>query len=63
MMRKEVDEASFFEDLMQTHWFTETVEFYFDGACRTKYDDIMKTFFLRGIVKSKNGKLYTTVKP
>lgn len=63
MMRKRVDEASFFEDLMQTHWFRETVEFYFDGAYRTKYDGVMKSFFQRGIVKSKNGKLYTTVKP
>jgi hydroxyacylglutathione hydrolase len=63
MMRKQVDEASFFEDLMQTHWFTETGEFYFDGAYRTKYDDVMKSFFQRGIVKSNNGKLYTTVKP
>jgi hydroxyacylglutathione hydrolase len=63
MMRKQADEASFFEDLMQTHWFTETGEFYFDSAYRTKYDDVMNAFFLRGIVKSKNGKLYTTVKP
>ena len=29
----------------------------------TKDDDIMKAFFLRGIVKSKDGKFYTTVKP
>ncbi|MGO9570239.1 MAG: MBL fold metallo-hydrolase [Desulfomonilaceae bacterium] len=63
MMRKQVDEASFFENLMQTHWFKETVELYFDGAYRTKYDDIMKSFFQRGIVKSRDGKLYTTVKP
>ena len=33
------------------------------GLTVTKYDDIMKAFFLRGIVKSKDDKLYTTVKP
>jgi hydroxyacylglutathione hydrolase len=62
MMRRRVDETSFFEDLMRTHWFKETVEFYFDGAYRKKYDHTMKGFFQRGIVKSENGKLYTTVK-
>ncbi len=63
MMRRQVDEESFFENLMRTHWFRETVELYFDGAYRKKYDDTMKSFFQRGIVKSKDGKLYTTVKP
>jgi hydroxyacylglutathione hydrolase len=62
MMRKQVDEESFFEDLMKTHWFSETVGLYFDGAYRTKYDGVMKGFFQRGIVKRENGKLYTTVK-
>jgi len=63
MMRKQVDEGSFFQDLMLTHWFKETVEFYFEGAYRAKYDGIMKSFLQRGIVKRKEGKLYTTVKP
>ncbi|MGB6068532.1 MAG: MBL fold metallo-hydrolase [Desulfomonilaceae bacterium] len=62
MMRDQVDEDSFFDDLMQTYWFKETVEFYFNGSYRSKYDEIMKSFFRRGIVKSKGGKLYTTVK-
>jgi hydroxyacylglutathione hydrolase len=62
MMRRQADEASFFEDLMQTHWFKETVELYFHGAYRKKYDDTMKGFFQRGIVKNQGGKLYTTVK-
>jgi hydroxyacylglutathione hydrolase len=62
MMRKRVDEESFFEDLMKTHWFRETVDLYFDGAYRTKYEGAMKGFFQRGIVKRENGKLYTTVK-
>jgi hydroxyacylglutathione hydrolase len=63
MMREQVDEASFFDDLMKTHWFKETVDFYFDGSYRNKYDEIMKGFLRRGIVKSKNGRLYTTVTP
>ncbi len=63
MMRGQVNERTFFEDLMKTHWFKETVELYFEGAYRNKYDDIMKGFLQRGIVKSKEGRLYTTVKP
>ncbi len=62
MMRDRVDEDSFFDDLMQTHWFKETVELYFNGSYRSKYDEIMKSFFQRGIVKSTDGKLYTTVR-
>lgn len=63
MMRKQVNEGTFFEALMKTHWFRETVDLYFEGDCRNKYDDIMKGFLQRGIVKSKEGRLYTTVKP
>lgn len=63
MMKKEVDEASFLNHLMTTHWFRETVDLYFGGDYRFKYDQIMNGFYGRGIVKNKNGKLFTTVKP
>lgn len=63
MMRKTVDSDLFFDDLMQTHWYKETVDLYFDGDYRAKYDSIMKDFSKRGIVKVKDGKISTTVKP
>ena len=31
----------FFDFLMQTIWFKETVDLYFEGAYRQKYDDII----------------------
>jgi glyoxylase-like metal-dependent hydrolase (beta-lactamase superfamily II) len=62
MIERETDEETFFEHLMETHWFKETVEFYFSGDYETKYRDIMADFFSRGIVKRKNGKIFTTVK-
>ena len=63
MMRNSVDEAAFFQRLMNTHWFPETIDFYFAGAYQKKYDQIMKNFLSRGIVKSREGKLFTTVRP
>jgi len=63
MMREEVDEGSFFEDLMKTYWFRETIDLYFDGDCGRKYDSIIKGLLGRGIVKCRQGKLSTTVKP
>jgi hydroxyacylglutathione hydrolase len=63
MMRKTGDNDSFFDDLMQTHWYKETVELYFNGEYQAKYEAIMKDFRKRGIVKEKHGKIITTVKP
>lgn len=63
MMRRRVPEASFFDDLMGTIWFKETVDFYFQGDYAAAYRRIMKDFLHRGIVKQENDHLYTTVKP
>jgi glyoxylase-like metal-dependent hydrolase (beta-lactamase superfamily II) len=63
MMRKTVDNDSFFDDLMQTHWYKETVDLYFSGEYQAKYEDIMKDFQKRGIIKEKHGKIFTIVKP
>jgi hydroxyacylglutathione hydrolase len=63
MMRKSVAEETFFDSLMKTHWFTETVDLYFAGEYADRYEKIMKDFSSRGIVKARNGRLVTTVKP
>jgi glyoxylase-like metal-dependent hydrolase (beta-lactamase superfamily II) len=63
MMRKTVDKRSFFDDLMQTHWYKETVDLYFNGEYRAKYEAVMQDFRKRGIVKEKHDKIFTTVKP
>ena len=63
LMKRAVNEASFFEHLMSTHWFKETIDLYFDSAYQAKYESLMKGLLRRGIVKSRNGKLVTTVKP
>jgi hypothetical protein len=63
MMRKTVRQDSFFELLMKTYWFKETVDLYFDSEYRLKYDAIMKDFQKRRIVKEENGQVYTIIKP
>ena len=63
MMRRTVNKESFFDDLMQTHWYKETVDLYFNSEYKLKYDAIMNDFQKRGIVKEKEGQVYTTIKP
>jgi hypothetical protein len=62
-MKKTVGQEGFWAQLMQTQWFKETIDLYFNGDYEAKYNEIMQSFIKRGIVKLDNGKLYTTVKP
>ena len=63
LMRKIVVREEFFDQLMKTHWFKETIELYFSEEYEVKYNEIMQDFIQREIVKQKDGKLFTTVKP
>ena len=63
MMKKSFDEEAFFPYLMGTYWFRETVDLYFNSEYELKYDEIMTGFLQRGIVKRRNDRIFTTVKP
>jgi len=63
LMKRSVVQEEFFGQLMQTHWFKETIDLYFTGDYEAKYTEIMQNFIKRGIVRVDNGNLYTTVKP
>lgn len=63
LMKKKVKEDDFFPFLMNTIWFKETVDLYFNSEYDIKYNDIMNAFFKRGIIYRENGSLYTAVKP
>jgi glyoxylase-like metal-dependent hydrolase (beta-lactamase superfamily II) len=63
MMHKTFTADIFFDHLMGTWWFKETVDLYFDKAYETKYRQIMESFLERGIINQKEGQLSTTVKP
>lgn len=63
LMKKTIKESDFLPYLMDTYWFTETVDLYFSGEYEKKYSEIMNAFLARGIVERKSGRLFTTVKP
>lgn len=63
MMRKTVDVHSFFDDLMKTYWYKETVDLYFNSEYQKKYEGIIKDFQKRGLIKEQHGQFFTTVKP
>lgn len=62
MMKRRVEEETFFQYLMSTPWFVETADLYFDGDYQGKYEEIITSFLRRGIVTRSKGKLATTVK-
>ena len=63
MMKRAIGEEAFFPYLMDTYWFKETVDLYFGSEYELKYNEIMRDFLKRGIIRLKNGNLFTIVKP
>ncbi|UCD79074.1 MAG: MBL fold metallo-hydrolase [Desulfobacterales bacterium] len=63
LMRKSIPENEFFALLMDTIWFRETVDHYFNGEYELKYNEILQNFIDRGIIKCRDGKFVTVVKP
>ncbi len=63
LMHEQVDEECFYSQLMETYWFKETVDLFFESDYQEKYDDVMSDFIHRGIIRRKDGKIFTTVKP
>ena len=63
MMRKSVSADNFFETLMGTIWFKETVDFYFNADYLGCYNKIMAELLKKGVVQIKEDRINTTVKP
>jgi hydroxyacylglutathione hydrolase len=63
LMQGSVVEAQFFEQLMGTFWFRETVDMYFTGEYEAKYDEVMKGLFNRDLVRRRGSRIYSSVKP
>ena len=63
LMKKTINESDLFPYLMNTYWFKETVDLYFNGKHELKYKEIMNVFFEREIIKPENDHFFTTVKP
>jgi glyoxylase-like metal-dependent hydrolase (beta-lactamase superfamily II) len=63
LMQKSVAADAFYELLMDTHWYKETVDLYFNGDYEGKYIEVVDGFIKKGIIQRRGGMLVTTVKP
>lgn len=63
LMKQPVPVDEFFDYLMRTIWFTETVDLYFEGNYRAKYDEITGEFLQRGILQVEQDSYTTTIRP
>ena len=63
LMKRSVPVDRLFELLMATHWYKETVDLYFGGAYRARYDEIIDAFIRRRVIHSHRGCYTTTVPP
>jgi len=63
LMRRRVPRATFFEDLMATNWYPDTINRYFGGDYRVVYDKVISDFDRRGIIGRQGDDWVTTVKP
>ncbi|MBI5016051.1 MAG: MBL fold metallo-hydrolase [Deltaproteobacteria bacterium] len=63
LMRPRVGAAALFDRLMGTRWFPDTIDTYFEGEYRRKYDEVLRGLLERSIVRAEAGTLVATVKP
>ena len=63
LMKQPVPVEEFFDYLMRTNWFRETVDLYFEGKYRAKYDEITGSFLRRGILQIEQDRYTTTIRP
>jgi hypothetical protein len=63
LMKPGYPEVSLLDYLMGTHWFAETVAFYFNGNCKAFYDLILSELLRRRIIVRDQGGLFAQVPP
>lgn len=63
LMKRSIPVDSFFDLLMAANWFKETVDLYFEGRYRDKYEEMIGDFVKRGILLVRDRHYITTVKP
>jgi glyoxylase-like metal-dependent hydrolase (beta-lactamase superfamily II) len=63
MMKRSVPVGTFFDALMKTAWYPETVTVYLGGDHRAIYERVMARLGARGLVRQNGGRWTTTVHP
>jgi glyoxylase-like metal-dependent hydrolase (beta-lactamase superfamily II) len=63
LMQGTISVREFFDRLMTTHWFPETVSMYFDGRFQEKYDEVLGLLMASGAIHCDRDALSTSVNP
>ncbi|MFH0826157.1 MAG: MBL fold metallo-hydrolase [Pseudomonadota bacterium] len=63
MMKEGFQEPEFLPYLLNTPWFRETVDFYFDGRYDRIFQDVMEALVKKRVVLRADGRLSTTIEP
>ncbi len=61
LMKSGLPEEDFFDYLMGTCWFPETVDLFFQGCYREFYDDVLAELLRKDLVERRNGCLFPGV--
>lgn len=62
LMSGKMKEELYFITLMETHWFPDAVNMYFQGEYLKIFNQTIKNFIDNGSIKRENGQIYTTIK-
>ena len=63
MMKRRMARDGFYDQLMHTNWFPETVDHYFGSDYRPVFDKVIKELHQRHIIKTDGSDWITTVRP
>jgi glyoxylase-like metal-dependent hydrolase (beta-lactamase superfamily II) len=63
LMRPGVEAPELFHRLLGTRWFPDTVDTYFGGEYRQKYEEVLRGLLERSVVRADDGRLVATVRP
>ena len=63
LMKKSIREEALFPHLMESIWFKETVDLYFNGDYARIYKQIMDAFIRNNVVKLVNNRFSTLINP
>ena len=63
LMNKRLPEREFYDYLMQTIWFPETVDYYFDRKYERMFDETINALLSKNALQINEGMVLTTVKP
>jgi len=63
LTKKGMEEEDVFPYLMDTHWFPETVDFYFNRDYKGIFCEITNALLQRGVVRRDHGTLFPEVRP